>query len=231
MKIGIRTPSLKKRIAARTSVKRMVRHSLGLKAPRGMGWVTNPKKAAYNRVYSRTTKGCGSTLMMSILIGLFVFIVGAPTLGKSFMVPEMIYLPIVMKALATATPTQTPMPTATFTPVPSDTPIPSVPKIDITYIGANGSGTSEPDEYVEFKNIGTGAVQLSGWQLSDIANHVFTFPAFLIQPNQVCRVYTNQVDPAYCSFSYGSGNAIWNNGGDCAYLKDDTGQLMDTYCY
>ena len=57
MKFGFRTPSLKRRIAARTSWKRMVRHSMGLKAPRGMGVFTNPKKAIYNRVYSRTTVG------------------------------------------------------------------------------------------------------------------------------------------------------------------------------
>ena len=55
MKFGIRTPSLSKSIAARTSWKRYVRHSLGFKAPRGYGWLTNPKKAAYNGVYSRTT--------------------------------------------------------------------------------------------------------------------------------------------------------------------------------
>lgn len=55
MKFGIRTPSFKKRFAARTSVKRIVRHNLGLKAPGGWGWLTNPKKAAYNRVYNRTS--------------------------------------------------------------------------------------------------------------------------------------------------------------------------------
>jgi len=55
MKFGIRTPSLKKSLAARTSVKRLVKNSLGLKASRGYGWLTNPKKAAYNRVYNRTT--------------------------------------------------------------------------------------------------------------------------------------------------------------------------------
>lgn len=55
MKIGIRRPSLAKSFAARTSVKRYVRHNLGLKAPRGWGWLTNPKKAAYNRAYNRTT--------------------------------------------------------------------------------------------------------------------------------------------------------------------------------
>ena len=59
MKFGIRTPSLRKRIAARTSWKRVVRYSLGLKAPRGYGWLTNPRKAAYNRVYNRTTIGLG----------------------------------------------------------------------------------------------------------------------------------------------------------------------------
>jgi len=55
VKFGVRKPSLRGRLAARTSVKRYVRHSLGLKAPRGWGWLTNPKRAAYNRVYSRTT--------------------------------------------------------------------------------------------------------------------------------------------------------------------------------
>jgi hypothetical protein len=58
VRFGFRVPSLKKRLSARTSVKRYVRNSLGLKAPRGWGWLTNPKKAAYNRGYNRTTRGC-----------------------------------------------------------------------------------------------------------------------------------------------------------------------------
>jgi hypothetical protein len=63
MKFGLRIPSLKKRIAARTSAKRFVRHSLGLKAPRGWGWITDPKRALYNRIYNRTTRGCLILLM------------------------------------------------------------------------------------------------------------------------------------------------------------------------
>ncbi|WP_054029200.1 hypothetical protein [Bacillus sp. FJAT-28004] len=55
MKFGMRMPSLKKRIAARTSVKRQVVHRLGVKMPRGWGWVRNPKKAVYNKVYNQTT--------------------------------------------------------------------------------------------------------------------------------------------------------------------------------
>ncbi|SNS69824.1 hypothetical protein SAMN05446037_101767 [Anaerovirgula multivorans] len=55
MKFGIRIPSIKKRITARTSIKRQVVHRAGLKMPRGYGWVRNPKKYAYNKVYNRTS--------------------------------------------------------------------------------------------------------------------------------------------------------------------------------
>ena len=58
VRFGFRVPSLSKRIAARTSIKRLMKNKLGLRAPRGWGWITNPKKAAYNRVYNRTTRGC-----------------------------------------------------------------------------------------------------------------------------------------------------------------------------
>src|SRR5206468_1000295 len=75
MRYGFRRPSLKKRIAARTSWKRVVRHSIGLKAPRGYGWLTNPKKAAYNRVYSRTSRGC--LVSLAILILFFSVLIGA----------------------------------------------------------------------------------------------------------------------------------------------------------
>ena len=75
MKFGIRTPSLTKRIAARTSLKRYVRHSLGLKAPRGWGWLTNPKKAAYNRVYNRTSVGC--MIPMAVIITVIAYAVFA----------------------------------------------------------------------------------------------------------------------------------------------------------
>lgn len=68
MKFGFRRPSVKKRIAARTSIKRYVRHSLGLKAPRGMGWVTNPRRAAYNRIYRRTTVGCLLPVVLVLLL-------------------------------------------------------------------------------------------------------------------------------------------------------------------
>lgn len=65
MRFGYRRPSWKKPIAARASWKRYVRHSLGFKAPRGYGWLTNPKKAAY-RVYNRTTRPVGCSVMLIV---------------------------------------------------------------------------------------------------------------------------------------------------------------------
>ncbi len=55
MKFGIRKPSLNKRVSARTSLKRQTVHRAGLKMPRGYGWVRNPKKYAYNKVYNKTS--------------------------------------------------------------------------------------------------------------------------------------------------------------------------------
>jgi hypothetical protein len=74
MKFGMRKPSLNKRIAARTSWKRVVRHNMGFKAPRGYGWVTNPKRAAYNRVYNRTTFKADPFIAL-IIIGVIALIV------------------------------------------------------------------------------------------------------------------------------------------------------------
>ena len=55
MKFGPRKPSLKKRISARTSLKRQVVHRTGLKMPKGYGWIRNPKKYVYNKAYNKTS--------------------------------------------------------------------------------------------------------------------------------------------------------------------------------
>jgi hypothetical protein len=103
--------------------------------------------------------------------------------------------------------------------------------VEIRDILYNGSGSSEPDEYVEIENDDSFPIQLQNWTLRDEANHMFTFPSFVIQPNQTCRVYTNENHPEWCGFNYGSGSAIWNNTGDTAYLRDANGTLIDEYSY
>lgn len=58
MKFGIRKPSIKKSISARTTgrAKRAIKKALipGY-GKKGRGWLKNPKKAAYNKIYNKTT--------------------------------------------------------------------------------------------------------------------------------------------------------------------------------
>lgn len=58
MKFGLRTPNLKKSFKARTTgrAKRTIKKALipGY-GKKGMGWIKNPKKAAYNKIYRKTT--------------------------------------------------------------------------------------------------------------------------------------------------------------------------------
>ena len=58
MKFGYRCPSFKKSFKARTTgrAKRITKRAVNpLYGKKGMGWINNPKKAAYNKVYNRTT--------------------------------------------------------------------------------------------------------------------------------------------------------------------------------
>ena len=60
MKIGFRKPSLKKSIKARTTgrLKRQVKRAVNpFYGKKGMGWIRDPKRAAYNKVYRKTTFG------------------------------------------------------------------------------------------------------------------------------------------------------------------------------
>lgn len=52
-----RMPSLKKRATSRISPKRIIRHNMGIKAPKGLGLLTNPEKAIYNKIYNYLTFG------------------------------------------------------------------------------------------------------------------------------------------------------------------------------
>jgi hypothetical protein len=83
MKFGFRIPSLTKRIAARSSWKRVVRHNLGVKAPKGFGWFTNPKKAVYNKVYNKTSRVCLVNLLFIVSFGVLTFSIPSCDFKKS----------------------------------------------------------------------------------------------------------------------------------------------------
>lgn len=63
MKFGARKPSIKKSISARTTgkAKRAIKKSvIPSYGKRGMGWIHDPKKATYNKIYNKTSFGLGN---------------------------------------------------------------------------------------------------------------------------------------------------------------------------
>ena len=78
MKIGPRTPNIKKRVSARTAgainrkIKRATSPYYGQK---GAGWVKDPKRAAYNKVYNQTTFSADDTEGCAYGCGCLIFIV------------------------------------------------------------------------------------------------------------------------------------------------------------
>lgn len=87
MKLGPRTPNVKKRISARTtgSVKRKIKTSTSpLYGQKGVGWVKDPERAAYNKIYNQTSfglddaegcaYGCGCLVIIIMLFILYNFI-------------------------------------------------------------------------------------------------------------------------------------------------------------
>ena len=55
MKFWFRVPSIKKRISARISPKRYIRHNMWVKMPKWLGLISDPKKAIYNKIYNKTS--------------------------------------------------------------------------------------------------------------------------------------------------------------------------------
>ena len=78
MKYGMRTPNINKRISARTTgkVTRTMNKAINpLYGKKGMGFINNPSKAIYNKVYNKTTisvdriiNGIFGTILMLIII-------------------------------------------------------------------------------------------------------------------------------------------------------------------
>ena len=109
--------------------------------------------------------------------------------------------------------------------------------VQITGMRRDGAiNPNEPDEYVEITNQGTVAQDLTGWHLDSergaASGQVFHFPSGLVmQPGQVCRVYTDEVHPEWCGLSFGyRKSGVWSNSEpDAAVLFDGDGAVVSRW--
>jgi hypothetical protein len=111
---------------------------------------------------------------------------------------------------------------------------PSVPGLSIVEVHFDGTGRTEPDEYVVIRNLSQQPASLAGWKLADISDGrpSYVFSGGVLGSGQELRVYTNEVHQESGGHSFGFGSAIWNNcEPDTAGLFDPSGKLVSQLSY
>ena len=93
-------------------------------------------------------------------------------------------------------------------------------------VGRDGDG-----ETVTIVNNGATTVDMTGWTLTDIAEHTYVFPAFALEPGATIVVHICTGEDTAEILYWGRCSAIWNNDGDTAYLHDATGREIATFSY
>lgn len=98
---------------------------------------------------------------------------------------------------------------------------------------APGSDNENPNgEWIEIANQGSQPVQMLGFTLKDEANHIYTFGKFNIAPGASFRLYSGQGQDNAGELYWGfSGESVWNNDSDAAFLRDAQGALVDSFEY
>jgi competence protein ComEC len=87
-------------------------------------------------------------------------------------------------------------------------------------------------EYAVIRNRGVTAMEVGGWILCDAAAHCFTFPTGAsIAPADSAVVYTGGGTDDRHSFYMNRGQAVWNNRGDTATLRNREGRIVLRYVY
>lgn len=123
------------------------------------------------------------------------------------------------------------LPIVSYAVTPTAKPIATTGKIVIVSIYANPPANDEAGEYVEIRNDDTQDIQVKGWTLSDDDNRKYTFPSFVMSAGRTCRVYTNESSSFWCGFNFDSSTDVWDDSGECAYLRDSTGKEISKKCY
>lgn len=134
-------------------------------------------------------------------------------------------------ATVTVTPTKTNTPTPTRTPTKTATPNAGLQIMDIV----NPDEGSALDEYVVIKNFGSSGQNMTDWFIRDDGPNKYNFPNnYVLGGGKSVKVWTKAGTNDTSNLYWGLTSEVWNNGGDCAYLRDnsdDDNELIDVLCY
>jgi len=138
----------------------------------------------------------------------------------------------------TPTPTSTPSPSPTATPTPTVTPTRTPRPADVRVVPSccqfdppGNDNLHLNDEYVCLENQGGLAADMTRWQVKDLADHTYTFPAFALLAGARVKLRTGCGTNTLTDVYWCQGGAVWNNDGDTVLLYDSAGVLVDQYRY
>ena len=145
--------------------------------------------------------------------------------------------PVAATRTATGVWTITGTRTATGTPTPTDggTDQPRGSQLAAAMIHDDADGNDHENlngEYLVFENTGQETLDLSGWTVSDDADHSYRFPdGTTIAPGERLTLYTGEGTDGGGNLYWGADAAVWNNGGDTIRVHDASGRLVleETY--
>lgn len=93
------------------------------------------------------------------------------------------------------------------------------------------SSIDKYDEWVEITNSQSMDENFANWTLADSADHVFTFPDFILTATSSVYVHTGQGTDNATDLFWGRGSPVWNNDGDNATLRNEDGDIVTSYSY
>ncbi|MDM8527407.1 thermonuclease family protein [Anaerolineales bacterium HSG24] len=107
--------------------------------------------------------------------------------------------------------------------------------LKIIHVEANAPGSDDENpngEWIEIQNQGGDTVGMSGYSLKDAANNFYEFNDFSLSAGQTVRLYSGTGRDSSKELYWGMvDRSVWNNKGDTAFLRNQTGILVDSYQY
>ncbi|WP_458191082.1 thermonuclease family protein [Haladaptatus sp. NG-WS-4] len=105
----------------------------------------------------------------------------------------------------------------------------SASQLVVSEIQADAPGNDHDnlnEEYITFTNEGDSELTLTSWTIEDAAKHQYSVPKFTLGAGESVTLYTGSGSNSANELFWGSGSAIWNNGGDTIIVTTSSGETV-----